>query len=181
MIQGLARKRAATIGVELALQLDQPDQKKRGGLNPSMKPLTVGAWCIPASDSGVLIAQGGDVFGYALYLLNGRPHFTVRERRQAFHVVGETMLQPGEQIHLAGMLDADGQMRLFLNGREMASAPGRFLTARPANGLDIGRDTGSPVGKYKEGPLAFTGDLSDIRIYWGALDAKSLKEWATHP
>jgi len=69
-------------------------------------------------------------------------------------------------------------LRLFVDGRQVAEAPGALLPQKPADGLSIGFDSPPPVGAYKS-PAPFAGSLSDIRLYWGTLDSTSLSTWAT--
>jgi hypothetical protein len=164
--------------LEMVLQLDVKDEKERKDLDPSQKPLTVGAWCTPKAGDGVLLAQGGAAMGYTLYLKGGHAHFGVRNGGTLKEVVGKEKLALDQTVHLAGILDEHLQLHLYVNGEEVGTALGHFLAGKPADALTIGRDGGSPVGEY-EGPFPLQGELRDIRIYWGALDLPTLQKWAT--
>jgi hypothetical protein len=175
--QPILRRRAAAVATELVLHLEQADAIARDDLDPSAKPLTVGACCTGRMD-GVIVAHGGEVHGYSLFIRDGRPHFAIRSGGSLFEVVGEGAIPSAEPVHLAGTLDAEGRLGLFLNGRETGSAGGALIVSKPADSLTIGRDGSSHVGAYdSDGP--FTGTLRDIRIYWGKLDAAALRRWAT--
>jgi arylsulfatase A-like enzyme len=164
--------------LELVLQLDSRDEKERKDLDPSGKPLTVGAWCTPKGVDGVILAQGGASMGYTLYLKGGQPHFGVRNGGTLKEVVGKEKVELHRPVHLAGILDENLELHLYVNGEEAGRGLGHFMAGKPADPLTIGRDGGSPVGEY-ESPLAFEGELKDIRIYWGGLDLPSLRKWAT--
>jgi len=177
--QPILRRRAAAVATELVLQLDEENDAERDDLDPSAKPLTVGACCAgaaPGSD-GVLIAHGGEAHGYSLFMRDGRPHFAIRSGGTLFEVVGESRIASDEPVHVAGTIDAAGRLGLFVNGREIASADGALIVSKPADPLTIGRDGGSHVGAY-DSDLPFTGALRDIRLYWGRVDGESMQRWA---
>jgi arylsulfatase A-like enzyme len=174
------QRRAAAVATQLVLQLDEADAMAREDLDPSAKPLTVGACCMNMNSSsveGVLIAHGGELYGYSLYIRDARPHFAVRTGGSLFEVVGERGIPTDYPVHVAGSINPRGRLRLFLNGREIASAEGALIEQKPAEALNIGRDEGSHVGSY-DSDLPIAGELRDIRIYWGALDPAAVRRWA---
>ncbi|UCD76247.1 MAG: sulfatase, partial [Phycisphaerales bacterium] len=148
-LQKLAQRRAARVPIQTALKLSVRDDLTRTDLDPSVKPLAIGATCIANSPDGVVFAHGGEVFGYCLYLKDGRAHFGVRERGQYREVVAPHPLPMSQPVHVAGVLTADAKLKLYVNGRFAAEANGWILSQAPAEGLDIGRDTRSPVGEYE--------------------------------
>ncbi|MBN1347709.1 MAG: sulfatase-like hydrolase/transferase [Phycisphaerae bacterium] len=170
------RKQIKKVGLEKVLQLDGPDGKARKDLDCSLKPLTVGARCTPASGDGVLIAQGGGSLGYSLYLKDSLPRFAVRCGGELIEVAGKDKLPMGKAACLVGILDASGKLSLCVNGRCVAKKDGHFIAGKPADALSIGADTGSFVGSYA-GPTPFQGELSDIRVYWGVLGDGELLAW----
>jgi Concanavalin A-like lectin/glucanases superfamily/N-sulphoglucosamine sulphohydrolase, C-terminal len=149
-------------------------------IDPSLKPFTVGANCTPAAPDGVLVADGGASEGFSLYLKSGRPCFAIRSGGQLFQVVGPEDLKLGQPVNVVGVLSPDATLRLFVDGKPAGTAPGMPISRKPFDGLSLGQDSGSPVGNYNT-PLNFKGDLSDLRIYWGALDQASLRQWAHTP
>jgi arylsulfatase A-like enzyme len=164
--------------VDLVLQLGSKDDQERRDLDPAGKPITVGAWCTPAEGDGVVLAQGGASTGYTLYLKGGQPHFGVRSGGTLKEAVGQGKLTLGMKVHLAGILDENLELHLYVNGKEVARGRGHFLSGKPADPLTIGRDGGSAVGEY-DPPLPFQGELKDIRIYWGGLGLPELRKWAS--
>jgi hypothetical protein len=84
--------------------------------------------------------------------------------------------------HDGGALGKGGVARLTVNGR--SAAEGRigktvpFVFSMSGETLDVGEETGSPVGPYKPG-FAFTGTIRKIEIeIKPALDAKSKQDAA---
>lgn len=145
-------------------------------LNPAMGALAVGAWCHVDQPNGVIIAQGGEEQGYSLYLAKGRPTFSVRSGGNLSSVSAEP-IQLGQWVHLVGVLDSNGQMRVMINGQPgQQDISGRTIGSKPFDGLSIGADTGSLVGSY-ESPQHFRGSLADVRVYWGKLSHEELQSW----
>ena len=89
----------------------------------------------------------------------------------------KTRIALNQRTHVMATLDAQRDLKVYVNGKIAGSAKGRFVTGNPNEGLDIGADHGSFVGNYSAGN-AFKGSLRDIRVYWGVLDATGLAEWA---
>lgn len=136
---------------------------------------------------GVLVAQGDQFSGYALYVKNNR---LVYERNIGSDViriesptalpagalnlqfkfekvstglaVAKGLLSEGAGFNRLGVLKGTGS--LWVNGKKVAEAAidQPFLVAW--EGLDIGRDTGSPVSpEYaSEAPFAFQGKLEQV-------------------
>ena len=71
-----------------------------------------------------------------------------------------------------------GKLTVLINGKAVGEAPGHLLPSRPFDGLSVGNDTESLVADYTA-PTKLKGPLEDIRIYWGVLDAKGMKAWAS--
>jgi len=152
------------------------EQQSREDLDPSLKPITLGAHAVPRGD-GVLIAQGGASQGFALYLSDGMPTFAMRSGGELHEVAAAEAVPLGKPVHLAAVFDAQAQMHLYADGRRIATAGGAMITAKPHVAFHVGRDPSSPVGRY-ETPHAFEGELHDIRVYWGVLGEDALREWA---
>jgi arylsulfatase A-like enzyme len=175
-VQAKIRKRARGVKLKEVFDLARPDGKQRRKLDPSARPLTVGARCTPATGNGVILSHGGDVQGYSLYLKDGVPRFATRWSRLRREVRAPNPVKLNRPVHLAAMLDAGGRMLLFVDGKQVAAGPGLFIRHRPRDGLVIGDDLETAVGRYPV-PNPFRGRLEDIRLYWGVLDPESLAEW----
>ncbi|MFO0928036.1 MAG: sulfatase-like hydrolase/transferase [Gemmataceae bacterium] len=146
--------------------------------DPTGKPLTVGAWCLPTARRGVVVAQGGESHGYSLHLTDGVPTFSVRLDGRLVQAKAESAVTNNRWVHLAGVLDVDGRLRVWVDGRPSGNAvQAGHLAKRPADGLSVGADTGSLVGGYRDAE-GWTGRLRDVRLYWGVPDAAELTKWS---
>jgi len=148
-------------------------------IDPSNKPLTVGARTRVPESGGVVVAHGGGSFGYALFFDGQTPCFAVRDAGEVFITRG-LPLESGTAVHIVGVLNRKAEVELWVNGQKIAAGPARFITRKPAEGLDVGKDSGSSVGPY-EGDQQLAAPIHDLRIYWGTLSKDDLRRWAgTH-
>ena len=130
------------------------------------KPFTVGLWITPRSGNGVAAAMGGGSHGFSLFLREGVAHFVIRSAGELFTVKAREALPLGQRAHVVGVLRANGNIQLIINGKAAGSAPAGPITAKPRDGFAIGSDPGSAVGPY-EAPFAFDGATEDVRVYAG--------------
>lgn len=137
-------------------------------LDPTGKALTVEIWVLKDGASGVVVAHGGPQNGYALRLLNGRPIWLVRADNELSRVQAESPLGDGWH-HLAGVLEKDGTMKLYVNGQVAGTGKSKSLiTSIPKQGLELGGDLGSSVGDYQSGS-SFVGSLDQFAVFLEAL------------
>ena len=146
-------------------------------LNPARKPFTVGAWCKPQSNEGVVISLGGAAHGFSIYVEDGVPCAAVRAAGQLATVRGKAKLATGEWTHLAAILGAGGELRLLVNGKAVGNAKSAGIPSKPRDGLALGADPGSRVGAYNS-EFHWRGLIEDVRIYWGELDSDALDDWS---
>jgi arylsulfatase len=139
---------------------------------------------------GVLVAAGGNVGGYALFVKDGKPtyeynYFTV----ERFKIVGKDSLTPGKHIirfelnYDGGGVGKGGTGTLFVDGKEVAKGRiektilGRFSADET---FDTGEDTGSPVSDAYTAPFRFRGTIKKVEVdlapgKLGAADLERLK------
>ncbi|MBN1588301.1 MAG: PQQ-binding-like beta-propeller repeat protein, partial [Pirellulales bacterium] len=142
--------------------------------DPSNKPVTVEAWVKADRASGVVLAQGGDAQGYVLYLDDGRPCFAVRSGRKLRMATGKNKVT-GRWVHLAGVLEKNRRMHLYVNGKKVGSAQVAGLIKRvPRDPLAIGGDDDSYVGPYKNA-MPFSGLIDEVKVFTRALDVEEIK------
>lgn len=117
------------------------------------------------STNGVVLAQGGDRAGYALWLRDGRLLFTVRIDGISTSI--QSGLLPSGTLKLEAHLNPDGAMELAVNGADVArgKAPS-LIPVQPRDGLSIGEDTRSAVGEY-ESPHPLKGKVQNVRVETG--------------
>jgi arylsulfatase A-like enzyme len=176
VLQPFLRQRAADTPASLAMQLEDAVATAPARLELMGNPLLVGAHCSSTSD-GVILAQGGESYGFSLYIKDRRPHFAIRSDSGLYETASPHQLKEGQATHLAGELRADGTIHLYIDGREVASASSAIIAATPSDGLSVSKDTGSAVGAY-ESEFPYTGNLRDIRVYIGSVDNAILQRWA---
>jgi len=166
--RGLAGKNASAAATGAWIAID-----RSASLDPTGKPLAVEAFVKADRPDGVVLAHGGPSVGYALTFAGGRPQFIVRSGKD-LAVVEAKDKAVGKWVHLAGVLTADGQVRIYVDGKLSASAGGaKLLDSDPAQGLEIGADAGGAVGKYTS-PCTFTGLIDEVRIFHGPVSDAEL-------
>jgi hypothetical protein len=155
--------------------------EKATSLNPAKTPLAVEAWVKAEKPAGAIVANGGPAHGYALFLQQGRPHFAIRVSDDSF-VVSARKRVVGDWVHLAGVLTADKKLEMYVDGELAASAEaGGFIAQEPAQAIEVGADDGSEgVGEYR-GPLAFTGLIDQVRVYYGTVSAAEIQKHCQTP
>ncbi len=130
------------------------------------QPLDIRCDVTPLAADGVILAQGGNRYGYALSLQAGKPVFSVREDGKLFSAVGPVALKG--RFSLQARLEQNGAMTLAVDGKIVAraKAPG-VIAVQPQDDLSIGEDTLSAVGDYLP-PHALKGSVDNVRISAGA-------------
>ena len=129
---------------------------------------------IPAAGAqGVLLAFGGALAGYVLYVKDGRLTYEyVFSGHQKYVVHADRPLTPGRHVLRYEFTDAPddgGRGALFIDGIAVGSIailrtwPLRAVQA----GLTCGRDTGLPVSDAYECPFAFTATIHCIDVELG--------------
>ena len=126
------------------------------------KALMISADVTTQAKDGVIVAQGGNQIGYALYLAGGKPVFAVRENRTL--VTATATEAPTGKFTLEARLEKNGAMTLAINGtivaRAQASGP---FKKQPAEPLSIGRDTQFAVGDYTA-PHPLAGTIENVKV-----------------
>jgi arylsulfatase len=132
--------------------------------------------------SGVILAQGGRVGGYSLYVKGGKPmfHYNYLGMRR-FTVASPQAVPAGkatvrfEFAYDGGGLAKGGLGTLYVNGKKVAE--GRIERTEPMlysadETADVGVDEAMPVTEdYKMGDNAFTGRILKVTINVGEMGA----------
>jgi len=136
--------------------------------------------------NGVVIAQGGQFGGWAVYLHEGRPAYCYNLLGvQRFKVYGDQVVPPGEhQFRMefgydGGGLGKGGAVTLYLDGEKVGegrvegTAPMMFSADETT---DLGSDTATPVSDdYDTEGSRFTG-----RVRWVQIDIDEAAEDLDH-
>jgi len=138
---------------------------------------------------GVLVAAGGTVGGYALFVKDGVPVYEYNWfGMNRYRVTSSEPLPAGKSTvrvefkYDGGGLAKGGTVTMFVNDRKVGDGRvektiyGRFSADET---FDTGLDTGSPVSDLYQSPFTFTGNLNKIEINiapttLGAADQKQI-------
>jgi arylsulfatase A-like enzyme len=130
--------------------------------NISGRAFTLTATFDAQGKDGVIVAQGGNVHGYSLFVEDGKVSFAFR-RASALTTVSAGEVKEGKHVAKAHV-SREGELTLTIDGKSAATkrAAGA-LTQMPGDGLDIGADEGGLVAPYKS-ENAFGGTIDSVEI-----------------
>ena len=141
------------------------DVPGRQAPNPVGKGIEIRATLTKPGNDGVIVAQGGSAAGFSLYVKDGHLTFATRHAKELTVVAAKEKLPPGTK-EVTATMTKEGAVTLTADGKEVAQGktPGP-LTARPADGLQAGRDLKGAVGDYKA-PFPFEGEIGEVVVKW---------------
>jgi len=147
-----------------------------GPITDEAVPLLAGGFVIavdvevPAADpGGVLFALGDWNGGYALYVVDGRVHFTFARADEPVTVTADSVLPPGE--HRIGVaytpeMTGEGTFTLSHDGAAVGTARFRgglpFVLQHGGTSLRLGSDRGFPVSDAYTPPFPWNGTLHRV-------------------
>ena len=121
-------------------------------------PFTVEAWVAPAADGTTGVVAGN--FDFLLYLLGGRPYFGLDIGETTAWAAGRDSAIPGgEWHHLAGEFDGE-MVRLFVDGKQVATA--EASGTQPRSGVDL--HVGAQCDDNGRTSAYFRGRIDELRI-----------------
>jgi arylsulfatase len=156
-------------------QLGLPNDAAPRILNKSWT-LTADIEVPDAGADGMIVTHGGLVGGYGLYVREGRPTFVYNYLAQDRVTLAGGEPLPKGRVRLRVNFDYDGAagergkgaaVTMSANGAKVAE--GRLARTIPiqislGEGMDIGRDVGSPVDFTHKLPFEFTGKIERVTI-----------------
>jgi uncharacterized sulfatase len=110
---------------------------------------------------GVILAQGGDKAGYALYIRDGKLVLGVRRDWKLTEAV-TSVFPVGSSIAVAATIGQTGKMTISLAGKQVATADAKGMLTQPGDGLQVGDDLIKPVGKYTA--TKFPGNITKLNL-----------------
>ena len=133
----------------------------------------VPVWEPCPGDEGVLVAHGGQESGYLLYVEDGRVHFVHNNCGQVARMSAELNGLPDVIVNVEAPGGARWNVSLEIGGVVQARLDGlrQFAGFLPFNGIDVGKDTRSPVDwdlSQRRGSFPFSGALQGVRYEPGA-------------
>lgn len=129
----------------------------------------------PGGAEGVIIAQGGNIGGWALYATAGKLKYCYNLLGiQYFYVEADGVMPPGDhQVRMefaydGGGLGKGGAVTLYMDGTSVGNgkvAATAAMVFSADDGCDVGRDTGSPVSEeYGPHGNAFNGAIRGVEL-----------------
>jgi arylsulfatase A-like enzyme len=126
------------------------------------RAFSISAEIEPASENGVIVAQGGASHGFTFFVQDRKLAFGVRVAKKLTVVTASEPLGNG-RCKVQAQLAANGVVTLLLNGREVGRGRVSGLIAnQPTRGLLVGGDTGT-VGDYPA-PNTLIGKIEQVRL-----------------
>jgi arylsulfatase len=131
---------------------------------------------VPTSGAeGVIIAQGGNIGGWSLYVKGGKLKYCYNLLGvQYFFVEAASALPAGEHqvrmefAYAGGGLGKGGTVSLYVDGKKVgegAVAATAAMVFSADDGCDVGEDTGSPVSQdYGPRGNAYSGRVKGVQI-----------------
>ncbi|MFT4556654.1 MAG: outer membrane protein assembly factor BamB [Planctomycetaceae bacterium] len=149
-------------------------------IDPTNKSVFVEAWTNVEKPQGVVVAHGGPLNGYSLFIQKGRPQFAARINEKLVQVSSKESVV-GKWAKLAGAITSDGKIVLYVNGSMVSSAKVEGLIPKaPAQSIEIGADDGSAVGNYQS-PHGITAVIDDVKVIHGSFTAADVEEHIESP
>ncbi|QJE94653.1 sulfatase-like hydrolase/transferase [Luteolibacter luteus] len=113
--------------------------------------------------TGVILAHGGHLRGYALHVTGGKLVFSFRSDGELTTVACSEALAVGTH-KIEANLSPVGRLTLKLDDKEVAEGKTpELIKKRPGEGLTVGNDGSNPVGPYSA-PNAFSGKVTRATI-----------------
>lgn len=112
---------------------------------------------------GVIVAQGGLKQGYSLYIKDGMAHFAVRRNSEIKDLPGDAPIPTTGTVTISASLNRDGAATLAINTAESKMSFGGPLVSTPTEGLDVGTDSGAPVGEYHR-EFTYSGKIVSVQL-----------------
>jgi hypothetical protein len=113
----------------------------------------------------MIISKGCPYLG----LYNGKAVVSVKCSGQQTWHVGTTTLQTGYWYHLAGVVEADGSLRIYVNGVEEGTTGSIDVNAMEELSGNLF------VGRHSSAAYYFNGVIDNVRIYHRGLTANEIQ------
>ena len=135
--------------------------ESRRSANIANRPFQITATVEGNDLSGMIMAQGGEIVGYSLYIEDGDCVFALRLSGSELHRA-RTPIGEGKSTIYAG-LNSVGLLTLRINGLETETRIGGLIKRHPSEALCIGHDDGKPVDNQAP-TSAMNGKLLELRL-----------------
>ena len=124
------------------------------------RKVTIRAMFESKGKDGVIIAQGGDKAGYALYIRDGKLVLGVRRDWKLTEAVSSSLLDGS--VAVVATIGQTGKMTMSVAGKQVATADAKGKLTQPGDGLQVGNDLIKPVGQYTV--TKFPGKITKLNL-----------------
>jgi len=124
------------------------------------RKVTIRATIDSSGKDGVILAQGGDKAGYALYIRDGKLVLGVRCDWKLTEAVASSL--PEGSIAVTATIGQTGKMTISVAGKKVATADAKGKLTQPGDGLQVGNDLIKPVGNYTA--TKFLGKITRLSL-----------------
>ena len=142
----------------------EPVSRRRNG-SASQSPkiakqcVTISGHVASADATGVVVAQGGQQYGYALHLVNRQLAFDVRLAGKVQRVLSVAAPQEFDfELDFTAT-----KVTLRVNQKEFQGKSPGLIQVQPQDGMQIGRDEQSAAGDYTA-PNPLKGKVSGVKV-----------------
>ncbi|TWU41077.1 LamG-like jellyroll fold domain-containing protein [Novipirellula artificiosorum] len=150
----VANRCLQVIDEQSVLRIDSSELRLHDG------PFTLEAWVNPAQTAGhrglIAKTEGSE---FAFFMDEGVPQFDVHLDGHYVNAKARDVLKPNQWSHLAGVFDGS-ELRLFVNGKRVGSAPGSGKRTRNDLPLYVGADPDHAGRPHRP----FVGKIDEVRI-----------------
>jgi len=138
-----------------------------GALWVVKQPISITCQVEPKAANGVIVAHGGTLVGYSLYVKENRLVFAVRRgRNDITRITGKEL--PAGRIAVEARLAGDGTMTLLVDGNSVATGKaGGLLERQPMEAFCVGHDDRMPLDSSYDGKPKFTGSIEHLQVTTG--------------
>jgi hypothetical protein len=145
-------------------------------LDPTSRPLTIAAWVKTDARDGTILVRGANQNGFALILSDRRPRMLLRTGGKTYDVVSQEPIG-GDWTHVAGSLNTDGRMEVFVDGRPLGAIEGvPTLSGNPMIAMKLGYDD---TNQLLPQPLTpFQGVMDEVLLFHRALSHEQIQRIA---
>jgi arylsulfatase len=125
---------------------------------------------LKGDEEGVIVCVGGMTGGFTMFIKSGRLHYDYNFLDGVYYTLKSPKLPKGTTELKFNFIRSGpfaGTGELYVNGEKVdeAEMPRMHIsTYSLAETFDVGRDTGTQVSKFYEGPFPFKGDIDRVTI-----------------
>ncbi len=132
--------------------------------------VTYAAWIYPTAVGATHSMFMGETLPYFSFYNTRRVYFSIRDGSNVQRTLTSTTILPFNQwYHVAGVFDASGYQRLYINGVQNIVSPNAYTTPHYVY------NTTHFIGKYTTTPnYPFSGIIDEVRIYNRGLSATEI-------